>query len=106
KAVLRPGGALTLHIGSPVFEPDRVRKLIAVLKQAFRTVRPFGLYVPLYGAFWGMACASDTLDPLAIEPDTVEQRLAERGIVDLDYYNGDVHRALFALPNYYRRIVR
>src|SRR5690606_16444716 len=92
KAVLRPGGAVMLHIGSPVFKPERVQQLTALLSQVFAIVRPLGLHVPLYGAYWGMACASDSLDPLAIDPETVEQRLLERGIGDLQYYNGDVHR--------------
>jgi len=105
KSVLAPGGALMLHIGSPVFNPERVRTLVSHLSGVFACVRPFGLYVPLYGAYWGMACASDSLDPLALDPAAVEQRLSDRGIADLDYYNGDVHRALFALPNFYRKLV-
>lgn len=105
KSVLAPGGALMLHIGSPVFDPERVRALVSHLSGVFASVRPFGLYVPLYGAYWGMACASDSLDPLALDPAAVEMRLSERGIADLDYYNGDVHRALFALPNFYRKLV-
>jgi spermidine synthase len=52
-----------------------------------------------------MCCASDTLDPLALEPRIAEQRIADRGIADLRYYNGDIHRALFALPNFFRELV-
>ncbi len=29
----------------------------------------------------------------------------QRGVGDLQYYNADVHGALFALPNYYRKLV-
>ena len=105
KRVMNPGAAITLHIGSPVFRPDLVRRLLAELATVFPIVRPLGLYIPLYGAYWGLCCASDTLDPLAIEPRVAEQRLAERGIADLRYYNGDVHRALFALPNFFRDLL-
>ncbi|MFN7197976.1 MAG: polyamine aminopropyltransferase, partial [Hylemonella sp.] len=106
RQLLRPGGAVTLHIGSPVFTPQRVQQLVAALRSVFGIVRPFGLYVPLYGTYWGMACASDTLDPAALPPQEVEQRLHSRGISGLQYYNGEVHRALFALPNFYRDLVR
>lgn len=106
KQLLRPGGAITLHISSPIFTPARVQQLTSSLTSVFSIVRPFGLYVPLYGTYWGMACASDALDPLSLEPAEVERRLASRGIRDLKYYNGDVHRALFALPNYYRELVQ
>jgi spermidine synthase len=104
KRVLAPGGAVTLHIGSPVYTAERVARLCTDLRAVFGIVRPFGLYVPLYGAYWGMACASDTIDPLAIDPETVERRVAERKLDALEYYNGDVHRALFALPNFFRRL--
>ncbi|MDF3832232.1 polyamine aminopropyltransferase, partial [Cupriavidus basilensis] len=106
KSLLAPGGALTMHIGSPVFEPQRVREVVLQLRAVFEIVRPFGLYVPLYGAYWGMAIASDALDPLSRLPYEVDLRLRGYGIGELDYYNGDVHRALFALPNYYRRLVQ
>jgi spermidine synthase len=102
---LAPGGAIALHIGSPVFQPERVRRLLADLSAVFAIVRPLGLYVPLYGAYWGMAVASDCLDPRALTPDTVEQRLRERGIGELELYNGEMHPALFALPNFYRRLL-
>jgi spermidine synthase len=105
RKVLAPGGALMMHIGSPVYAPERVSHLVAQLRGVFGTVRPFGLYVPLYGAYWGMACASDSLDPLALSADEVDRRLAQRAIDALDYYNGDVHRALFGLPNFFRRLI-
>ncbi|NIO39803.1 MAG: polyamine aminopropyltransferase, partial [Burkholderiales bacterium] len=37
--------------------------------------------------------------------ERVDQLIAERGISHLQYYNGDTHRAVFALPNYVRDIL-
>jgi spermidine synthase len=105
KGTLNPGGAVTLHLGSPVFDPPRVRRLLADLAAVFRIVRPMGLYIPLYGAYWGLAVASDSLDPRALDESAIEARLAGRGIADLELYNGEMHRALFALPNFYRRLL-
>lgn len=99
---LNSGGAIVMHIGSPIYDPGRVRRLLADLRAVFPVVRPMGLYVPLYGAYWAMAVASASLDPLDLDEATAEQRIATRGIGDLRYYNGAVHRALFALPNYFR----
>ncbi len=99
RQVLAPGGAMTLHIGSPVFQGDRVARTVRDLRSVFGCVRPFGLYVPLYGAYWGMAVASDTLDPLALDEAAIAARLAERALPDLRYSHAAVHRALFALPN-------
>ena len=102
RRALAPGGALTLHIGSPVFTPQRVRQSLLDLGSVFKVVRPLGLYVPLYGSYWGMAVASDALDPLSLSEEQVAARLDERRLSSLQYYNAQVHRALFALPNFYR----
>lgn len=103
--VLAPGGALVLHLGSPVFHPQQVAALAATLRARFAKVRCMGLYIPLYGAYWGMAVVSQELDAAALTPAQVRQRLAERGVGDLQYYNPEVHPALFALPNYYRTLL-
>lgn len=105
RQVLAPGGALVLHIGSPVFKPDRVSKLLGELADCYRIVRPMGLYIPLYGAYWGLAVASDELDPCEMDQQEVARRLAARQIGDLQLYNEATHQGLFALPNYYRRLL-
>jgi len=105
KGAMAPGGALTLHIGSPWFHPERVRQTLASLRQVFAVVAPYFAYIPIYGSIWGFATASDTLDPRGISPAEAERVIAARGLKDLRYYNGEVHRALFALPNYVKPLV-
>jgi len=102
--VLNPGGALTMHIGAPAFHPERVSEITANLRQVFAIVRPYLVTVPLYGAQWGFACASDSLDPLSLSEEEVEQRIAERKLQDLQFYNGATHRGIFALPNFVKRL--
>lgn len=105
RRLLGPGGALSLHLGSPVFQPERVRTLVRNLRAVFPRVRPYFAYVPLYGTLWGMASASETLDPAALDAATVDDVLAARGLGALQYYNGAMHCAQFALPNYLRRLL-
>ncbi len=105
RGALAEGGALVLHVGSPFSHPARVRETLASLRQVFRVVAPYFVHIPLYGALWGFACASDSLDPRALAPEEAERRLAGRGVSALRCYNGEVHRALFALPNYVRELV-
>lgn len=102
---LAPGGALVLHLGSPVFHPQQVRKLLGHLQAQFRAVSPLGLYIPLYGAYWGLAVASDSLHPPDLTAAEVQRRLDARAISKLQHYNAEIHGALFALPNYYRALV-
>ncbi len=105
KALLAEGGAIVLHIGSPFFQPGRVRELVARLRPVFACVRPYFLYIPLYGSLWGMACASDALDPQRLAADEVDRRLVERRIERLQHFNGAVHCAQFALPNHLRALL-
>ena len=67
-ARLEQGGAMTLHIASPVAHPDRIRATMAALRQAFPLVTPYLTSIPLYGGLWMMACASATLDPATLRP--------------------------------------
>jgi len=105
RRILAPGGALVMHLGSPVFKPGRVRQLLGELASCYAIVRPMGVYIPLYGAYWGLAIASDQIDPCALPQEEIARRLAERKITDLELYNEATHHGLFALPNYYRRLL-
>jgi spermidine synthase len=98
-------GAMTLHIASPVAHPDRIRATLANLRLAFATVVPYLTSVPLYGGMWMMACCSATLDPKTMTALQVDRRIAQRCLSDLRYYNGDMHRAALALPNFVRTLV-
>jgi spermidine synthase len=102
---LAPGGALVLHIGSPVARPDRVAELAQRLNGVFRIVRPYTMYIPLYGSLWAMAVCSDKLDPKAFTADEIDRRIEHRKLQDLRYYNGETHEGVFALPNYVRDLV-
>lgn len=104
-ARLTPGGAMSLHIASPVAHPAAIRRTLAALRTAFACVTPYLAAIPLYGGTWMMACASDSLDPGALSAAEADRRIVERGIGRLRYYNGDMHRAALALPNFVRDLV-
>ena len=104
-ARLSPMGALTLHVASPVAHPERIRTTLAALRGSFAIVSPYLTSIPLYGGLWMMACCSALLDPRTMTPREVERRIAQRNLADLQYYNGDTHRAAFALPNFVRALV-
>lgn len=103
--VLHPAGTLSLHLGSPFFDPERFAAGMQRLSEVFAVVRPYFVHIPLYGANWGMACASQRTDPLALSAAEIDTRIAQRGITHLQYFNGDMHRAGFALPNFVRELI-
>jgi spermidine synthase len=105
RQVLAPGGALTMHLGSPVAQPQRVAELAQRLTSVFRIVRVYTMYIPLYGSLWAMAVCSDKLDPKAFTADEIDRRIETRKLQDLRFYNGETHEGVFALPNFVRDLV-
>ena len=75
---LKPVGAMTLHIASPVAHPERIRSCLASLRAAFPLVTPYLTSIPLYGGLWMMACVSQTLDPKSLSAREVDRRIAQR----------------------------
>jgi spermidine synthase len=100
--VLNPGGLMTMHLGSPVFQAATVRKNATNLRKVFKHVTPLSLYIPLYGSLWCLAVASDSVNVRNLTSETAAQRLRERRVGGLKYYNAELHPALFALPTFVR----
>jgi spermidine synthase len=101
---LNLGGLLTLHLGTPVYAPETVKKNAASLRRVFKQVHPLALFIPLYGSLWCLAVASDSANPRLISSETIAARMRERRLGVLGYYNADLHGALFALPNFVRAL--
>lgn len=105
RLALNPGGVLSLHLGSPIHLHDTLTRIAASVRAVFPVFRPYLQYVPLYGTLWCMAMASDSTDPARLTAAEVDARLAVRGIGDLQLYNGAVHHALLAQPNFVRALL-
>jgi len=101
---LNPGGMLTLHLGTPVYAPETVRKNAASLRRVFKQVHPLALFIPLYGSLWCLGIASDSANPRLQTPEAIAARLRERRIGGLRYYNAELHAALFALPTFVKAL--
>ena len=68
------------------------------LRYVFEQVRSYTTFIPSFWASWGFVIASDTVDPRVLTAQTVDERLAARGITALRHYDGEGHTHLFALP--------
>ena len=105
KRLLNKGGALVLHIGSPFSHPARVKQSLKDLRTEFAIVTPYFVHIPIYGAVWGFAVASEVLDIRQISAEAIDARLTVRSIEQRQLYNGDVHHAMLALPEYVKTLV-
>ncbi len=106
RRALNEGGALVLHIGSPFAHAARVAGSLADLRALFTVVTPYFVHIPVYGAVWGFAVASDSLDLRSLNAKQVDRRLTDRNIGCRQFYNGAMHQAMLALPEYIRQSIR
>lgn len=105
-ARLLPGGLLSLQVASPFAQADKVLTILQRLCRAFNVVRPYLVSIPLSGGQWMMACASQTVDAADLSVFKVDRTITQRRLTNLQHYNGHVHRAAMALPNFVRDIVQ
>jgi spermidine synthase len=102
--VMNPGGIMTMHLGSPVFQAATVKKNAANLRKVFKQVHPMALYIPLYGSLWCLGIASDGVNPRLLSNESAAQRMRERKLSGLRYYNAELHAALFSLPTFVKEL--
>jgi spermidine synthase len=102
--LLHPDGVLSLHIGSPFFHGERFAGSLRALRTVFAEVHAYKAFMPLYGAEWGMACASMQTNPRALLEAEVTSRLQQRNIKNLRFYTAGVHASLFAWPAYAEKL--
>ena len=93
--VLAPRGIFALQSESPFLMRGIFLRIQETLRRVFERVDPYFGPAPIYGCgIWSWTCASRGIDPTAI----VDAR-AERIEAQSRYYNRDVHRGAFAVPN-------
>lgn len=99
---LNHGGAVVLHLGSEFYHQARYQTTLERLQNVFDIVSPYSVFIPLYGAMWGMAIASKshatlaTSAPKLLDQATIQDRLDAQGISQLQFYSATRHAGLFA----------
>ncbi len=94
------GGVLVAQTESPHWNPDTVGAIYDQLGQAFDHAVPYLGFIPTYpSGMWSWAYASNHR-----EHDTFfDSERAERLGRECKYYNPDLQRGAFALPNFVKR---
>jgi spermidine synthase len=93
KRCLRVDGTIVAQAGAPLYHLEHLRKKRRFLKALFESASYYLGPVPTYpGGLWCYVFLSDRNDPLRIE-----RRIPPK---KLKFYNPDVHRAAFALPEF------
>ncbi|MFB0565800.1 MAG: polyamine aminopropyltransferase [Candidatus Aminicenantaceae bacterium] len=94
KRCLTPGGIVVTQMGSPFYHLNRIKEKEVSLQKLFKIVRFYLGPVPTYpGGLWCFVFLSDDVNPFSLK------RKPPPG---LKYFNQDIHRSAFYLPNFMR----
>ncbi len=94
---LAPGGIACAQMGAPFYQGEALKRAKNDMKDVFGIARFYLSPVPTYpGGNWCYVYLSDQVDPFDIKREPPP---------DLQYYNLEIHKAAFALPNYLQKIL-
>jgi len=96
---LNEKGVLTTHIETPTFKEEFniMKSMYTKLNLTFPIVKLFTAYIPSYAiGIWCFAFCSKKYDPL----NDFQKKRYKKVKLKNRYYNADIHRASFALPNF------
>ena len=98
---LRPGGVAAFQTESPFHNRQVVGGAYNKLSRSFKQVHPYLAAIPTYpSGLWSFTFASDAVDPAQAQP-----RFEAPFLDELKYFNPQVFRAAFALPNFVKRLL-
>jgi len=98
---LQQDGIMVAQTESPQFNADLLASVNKKLSGIFPITRTFLTSIASYiGGFFSFTVGSKEYDPLAAK---VEQKMLTK--MNLKYYNSDIHKACFALPNFVRQLL-
>lgn len=97
---LRKDGLIVQQSESPLVQQPLVRDIYAAMKDVFHIVRSYYSCVPIYPAtLHSFMLASKKYDPLTAE-------ITREAPSPMKYYNKEIQKSCFALPNFYKEILK
>jgi len=101
KESLKPGGIVCAQSESPFANQKEIQKIYPLLRKVFNYVAPFCGPIPTYpGGYWSWAFCSETVEPNG-EIDTARAMQVGQ---ECKLYNKELHRAVFAVPNFVKEL--
>jgi spermidine synthase len=98
KARLLPDGIVCAQMGAPFFQLESLKRAKDEIRDIFKIARFYMAPVPSYpGGNWCYVFLSDRVDPLVIKREPSP---------NLQFYNLEIHKAAFALPNYLLKVLK
>jgi spermidine synthase len=107
KKVLAPTGIFVTHATEVHYSlyKKTADKILNTLNGIFLGVKLYFEYIPSFICLWGFAIASSKYNPEKISKKTIERRLQKRKIKNIHYYNAEIHKRMFTIPNCLKRFL-
>src|SRR5205085_1448761 len=103
---LTENGVMACQSESPVVVPEECKRIANLLNSVFPHVQQYTACVPTYpGGQWTWTFCSKGLKPLEnIDSNAQAQKTAAQLEKDCKFYNRELHKAVFVLPNYVKEV--
>jgi len=102
RLALKQGGIMAAQSESPIYNQREIKLIYSLLNKVFPKVHAYTAPIPTYpGGYWSWAFCYETINNF--------DSIGERRILEIEkatkYYNKEIHRACFALPNFVKAMV-
>ncbi len=98
---LTENGVIVTQAESPYFHPNACKKIYNNLKNVFSTVIPYLAFIPTYpSGMWQFMIAGKEENIFNKSIPTLREPFQNK----LKYYNQEIHRAAFALPQFVKKL--
>jgi spermidine synthase len=102
-SALKEDGILTNQSESPFHNADWVKNIYEKLNKVFPIVKMYTASVPTYpSGLWSFAFCSKSINPV----DNFKETRYDEYNLKLKYYNKDIHKASFAIPNFAKELIK
>ncbi len=100
---LKDDGIMVAQTESPFYNKETVRSMFANFNDIFPVVQMYTCFMPIYpSSFWSFGFCSKKYDPLR----DFDQARYDRLRLSTRYYNDDVHRGSFCLPQFVKDLLK
>ncbi len=98
--ILSENGSLVIQAETPYFYPEAVKRIYNRLDNIFERVFPYYAYIPTYpsGMWQFFLCNKNN------ELNFINTNISEQFAKDLQYFNYDILKSAFAIPNFVKKI--
>ena len=104
--VLAPRGVAVRQAGVPSLQGEELTYTVQRMKSVFPYTGVYLAPVPTYvGGFFSFVMGARTAGAFRVSGKRLEERFKKAGL-KTRYYNAEIHRACFALPNFVKELVK